>query len=57
MSWRISQVRVKRRFMRESMQVYVPDVHISAEPALMKYWSKDADTVHHDGKLVRWEPK
>jgi DNA polymerase I len=36
---------------------YMPDVPVSAEPALMRRWYKQADTVFDDkGRLVCWEP-
>lgn len=43
------------RIMRDSMRVYVPDVHIGAEPALMKRWYKDAEPFYVDGVLSPWE--
>jgi DNA polymerase I-like protein with 3'-5' exonuclease and polymerase domains len=39
-----------------SMKEYVPDVRVSAEPALMRRWYKDAAPVYVDGRLVPWEP-
>jgi DNA polymerase I len=33
-----------------------PDVKISAEPAAMLRWCKDAEPVYVDGKLVVWSP-
>lgn len=48
----------KAQVMREAMRVFVPDVHIAAEPAIMEFWSKDADTVlDADGVLQVWRPK
>lgn len=48
----------KAEIMRGAMKEFVPDVFIGAEPALMKYWSKDADAVYDaSGKLIPWEPK
>lgn len=35
---------------------YMPDVPVSAEPALMRRWYKAADTVLENGRLVCWEP-
>lgn len=40
-----------------SMREFVPDVHIAAETALMDRWYKDAEPVHKEGRLVKWEPK
>jgi hypothetical protein len=34
-----------------------PDVKISAEPAAMRRWCKDAEPVYVDGKLVVWSPQ
>lgn len=40
------------------MRVYLPDVPVKAEPALMRYWYKDAETVRDEqGNLCVWEPK
>lgn len=39
------------------MQRGIPDVLITAEPALMRRWYKGAKTVYVDGRLVPWEPK
>lgn len=39
-----------------AMKEYVPDVRVSAEPALMRRWFKDAAPVYVDGRLVPWEP-
>lgn len=48
----------QRDIMVEEMQKVCPDVKISALPAAMKYWYKEADTVYNDaGRLVPWEPK
>lgn len=47
----------KARVMRDVMQRYIPDVRVSAEPAAMLRWYKDAETVRDaDGRLVPWEP-
>lgn len=44
--------------MVEEMKAYVPDVLIKAEPALMRYWYKEADPVRDaQGRLIPWEPK
>lgn len=44
--------------MIESMRLYVPDVKISAEPALMRRWYKEAEAVYTEkGELIPWEPK
>jgi DNA polymerase I-like protein with 3'-5' exonuclease and polymerase domains len=39
------------------MQRWVPDVPITATAAAMRRWSKKADTVMVDGKLVCWEDR
>lgn len=44
--------------MRTSLQVHMPDVHVSAEPALMSRWYKNAATVRDEaGRVVLWEPR
>ncbi|MEO9195842.1 MAG: hypothetical protein ABI445_19485, partial [Polyangia bacterium] len=43
--------------MVEAMREYVPDVAITAEPALMRFWTKAAETVYRDGKLIPWEDR
>lgn len=42
-----------------SMREFVPDVHVGAEPALMKRWFKGAKTVHDPitKRLIPWWPK
>lgn len=41
-----------------SMARVIPDVPITATPALMRRWFKGAEAVYdNDGKLVPWEPK
>mgnify|MGYP006269102535 CR=1 FL=1 len=46
------------RIMVARMQDYIPDVKVSAEPALMRRWYKAAETVYDAaGKLIPWEPK
>jgi hypothetical protein len=40
-----------------AMKEYVPDVKITAEPALMRRWYKGAEAVYANGRLVPWEPK
>lgn len=43
---------------RETMQEWIPDVKIKAEPALMRSWWKKAKTVRDEqGRLQPWEPK
>ena len=42
--------------MVEQMRVFVPDVKVKAEPALMTRWTKAAEAVYVDGKLVPWKP-
>lgn len=41
--------------MVSAMRHYVPDVKVKAEPALMRAWSKKAEAVYKDGRLVPWE--
>ena len=48
----------KAQIMVESMRVWVPDVHINAEPAAMTHWYKEAEAVYDEsGRLIPWEPK
>jgi DNA polymerase I len=37
-------------------QRYVPDVKITASPALMTRWYKEAKAVYENGRLVPWQP-
>ena len=42
--------------MVRTMQEYIPDVPVEAEPALMRRWHKDAAPVYDTaGKLLVWE--
>lgn len=43
--------------MQLTMSEFVPDVKITAEPALMTRWLKEAETVYDKGVLVPWFPK
>lgn len=44
--------------MRSCMQRWMPSVKVSVEPALMRRWSKMAETVRDSqGRLCVWEPK
>ena len=46
------------RLMRETMQVYTPDVKIGTSIALMDRWYKDAEESRNEvGKLILWEGK
>lgn len=46
------------KIMCDSMQKFLPDVKVSATPALMRKWYKKAKDVYNaEGKLVPWEPK
>jgi len=46
------------RIMCAEMQALVPDIKITASPALMRCWYKEADKVFNSaGRLVCWEPK
>jgi len=42
------------RIMVEAGKPYCPDVPLKAEPALMRYWTKDATETYRDGRLVPW---
>lgn len=48
----------KAEIMIAAMREFTPDVHISAEPAIMRRWYKEAETVKdpRSGRLVTWEP-
>lgn len=48
---RLSEVMVN------TMREFVPDVRVTAEPALMRRWLKGAEPVFESGRLVPWEPK
>jgi len=43
--------------MKTAMEVYVPDVLIRVEPAMMRKWYKDAEPVWENGRLVPWTPE
>lgn len=46
------------RLMVVAMKMYVPDVYVAAEPALMYRWLKGAKTVYNERKeLVPWTPQ
>ena len=48
----------QRDIMVEEMAKVCPDVRVSAEPAAMTYWRKEAETVFDsEGRLTPWEPK
>ncbi len=48
--------REQARIMVEAMKVYIPDVAVTAEPALMRYWTKDADKkLDEEGRLIPWD--
>ncbi len=40
--------------MCQAMAEYVPDVPITAKPALMERWLKAAEPVYANGRLVPW---
>lgn len=45
------------RLMVKGAQEWIPDVKLTAEPCLMRVWSKDAKTLRNDqGRLVPWSP-
>lgn len=49
---------LQAKVMREEMSALVPDVKISADPALMERWYKEAETVYDaNGLLIPWTPK
>lgn len=48
---------LQAEIMVEEMAKVCPDVRISAEPALMRRWYKEAKAVYVDKKLVPWEPE
>lgn len=43
--------------MVEEMRKVVPDVLVSAEPAAMTRWWKEAEPVYENGRLTPWHPK
>lgn len=43
--------------MVNEMKRFVPDVRVTAEPALMRRWDKNAEAVYKEGRLQVWEPK
>jgi DNA polymerase I len=44
--------------MYDAMKRYIPDVRVSVETALMRFWEKDAIPVYDaDGKLTVWKSK
>lgn len=45
----------QRDIMVEEAQRYHPDIRVTAEPALMRRWSKNAKTVHRGGLLIPYE--
>lgn len=48
--------RRQAQVMVEQMKTVVPDVAIKAEPALMRYWSKDAkETKDEKGRYIPWD--
>jgi DNA polymerase-1 len=46
-----------RDVMVSSAREWIPDVPVTASPALMTNWHKSAEPVYVDGKLVPWQPK
>ena len=45
------------RIMVESMRLVTPDVAVKAEPVLMLRWSKSAEAVFENDRLIPWTPK
>lgn len=43
------------QIMVDGMSEVVPDVKITAEPALMRRWEKEAETRYESGRLVPWK--
>jgi hypothetical protein len=42
--------------MEAAGKVFVPDIQLSAIPALCPYWTKAMEPVYdHDGHLIPWE--
>jgi hypothetical protein len=39
------------------MLEYVPDVPAKVEPALMRFWDKDAGAAFKNGRLIPWEER
>jgi hypothetical protein len=49
---------IQARIMCEEMRAFTPDIKITASPALMRCWYKEAETVYNSkNELVCWEPK
>ena len=42
------------RLMRVGAEPFLPNCPAKCEPQLMRYWSKDAEPVYQDGRLVPW---
>ena len=52
------RAKLQAQIMCAEMQEVVPDVTITASPALMRRWYKSADAVYDkDNNLIPWEPK
>jgi hypothetical protein len=52
------RAKLQAEIMCAEMQEVVPDVNITASPALMRRWYKSADAVYDkDNNLIPWEPK
>lgn len=43
------------KIMVSAMKIYCKDVHIEAEPALMRSWSKKAESCYSNGRLIPFE--
>lgn len=43
--------------MMQGMLEYVPDVPVKVEPALMRWWDKEAGTATRNGRLIPWEER
>lgn len=45
-----------KEIMETSMQAVISAVKVTAQPAAMERWFKEAEPVYKDGKLVPWQP-
>jgi len=46
-----------QRVMVEAYSRWVPDVPVRASPAIMRRWSKAAEPIYKNGKLIPWEDR
>lgn len=53
----VDYAELETRAWADAMAEYVPDVKIAADPALMEYWTKDAEPAYDaNGALTVWMP-